>query len=297
MPGQAKTCSMTNVPPTSVPTWRARTVTTGSIAFFRAWRTTTVRSASPFARAVRMYSAPSTSSMPERRKRESGAASPTPSVKAGSAVVRQRLYGVVPEGGVARRREPAGPERDREDQHDAEPEARQGHAHEGQSRDAAVQPRARVAGGQDAGRKGDRECDEERRQHELQGGGQEPANERERRLLADPGLAEVAAEQVADPQSVLDPQRAVEPEVRPERGQRRRRRLAPELDRGRIARDEPHQREDDDRDHEQDRDELDQTRGEVAPHGSRTGARGPGSPRPAEVSPARCPGGWAVRAR
>ncbi len=103
------------------------------------------------------------------------------------------------------------------------------------------------------------------------------------RLPADPGLAEVSAEQIADPQPVLDQHRPVESQVRAQGGQRRGRRLASELDRGRIAGDHPHQHEDDDRDHEQDGDELDQALGEVALHeGGRQGA-GAWLPRPARV--------------
>lgn len=53
-PGHAKTVSVSTAPPSRYPAWTPMTVTIGTSAFLSAWRTTTRRSTSPFARAVRM---------------------------------------------------------------------------------------------------------------------------------------------------------------------------------------------------------------------------------------------------
>ena len=53
MPGHAKTVSVTTAPPSSVPTWRPRTVTMGIIAFLSACRKMTSRAGRPFDHAVR----------------------------------------------------------------------------------------------------------------------------------------------------------------------------------------------------------------------------------------------------
>ena len=82
-------------------------------------------------------------------------------------------------------------------------------------------------------------------------------------------------------------QRPVESQVRRSAASACGRRLAAELDRGRIAGDQPDQREDDDRDHEQDGDELDQALGEVALHEAWEAGRwesGPHAPQVAQPS-------------
>jgi hypothetical protein len=53
-PGSAKTLSVTTAPPMSSAKPIPMMVTTGSEAFFSAWRTSTRRGASPLANAVRM---------------------------------------------------------------------------------------------------------------------------------------------------------------------------------------------------------------------------------------------------
>ena len=53
MPGQAKTVSVSTAPASSRPTCRPITVAIGSIAFRSTWRRSTMRGATPFARAVR----------------------------------------------------------------------------------------------------------------------------------------------------------------------------------------------------------------------------------------------------
>ena len=54
MPFRLNTCSVTTSPPIRNANSRPITVTTGSIALRSAWRTTTSRSYTPLARAVRM---------------------------------------------------------------------------------------------------------------------------------------------------------------------------------------------------------------------------------------------------
>ena len=53
MPGQPNTTSTTSVPPSRYPNWTPNAVTTGISAFRSACRTSTARSRSPLARAVR----------------------------------------------------------------------------------------------------------------------------------------------------------------------------------------------------------------------------------------------------
>jgi hypothetical protein len=53
-PFRLNTCSVTTSPPSRKANSRPMTVTTGSMAFFRAWRTRISRTHSPLARAVRM---------------------------------------------------------------------------------------------------------------------------------------------------------------------------------------------------------------------------------------------------
>src|SRR5207245_2992215 len=69
-PGQAKTVSVMMAPPRSWPNWSPRTVMIGMHALRNACLTTTVRSPTPLARAVLMYSMLLTSITPDRHKRK-----------------------------------------------------------------------------------------------------------------------------------------------------------------------------------------------------------------------------------
>ncbi len=83
MPGRPNTVSVTIAPPISSAKVRPSTVTTGISALRSAWCSTTRRSDTPLARAVRMWSSPSTSSMLARVKRRISAELTTPSTIAG----------------------------------------------------------------------------------------------------------------------------------------------------------------------------------------------------------------------
>ena len=107
MPGQKKIVSVMKAPSMIAPIWIPIRVTTGIRAFFSACRVMTVRSRSPFARAVRMYSCPNTSRRLERTCRRLTARLAVASVTAGSTR-RRRLSptswvrGMYPPGGKIR---------------------------------------------------------------------------------------------------------------------------------------------------------------------------------------------------
>src|SRR5580698_2325902 len=77
-PGQLKMVSVTMAPASSAPNCSPTTVTIGTSALGSAWRQTTAVSLSPLARAVRMYSCPSSSSIAVRTMRVRIAASDAP---------------------------------------------------------------------------------------------------------------------------------------------------------------------------------------------------------------------------
>ncbi|MBT9154732.1 MAG: hypothetical protein DDT39_01411 [Firmicutes bacterium] len=84
MPGQAKTVSTIPLPPKAKPNCRPRIVMTGIMAHFRACTHITTRSLSPLARAVRIKSSLSTSSILDLMSLAERAAIPVPTVRAGS---------------------------------------------------------------------------------------------------------------------------------------------------------------------------------------------------------------------
>src|SRR5262245_9928091 len=100
-PGQATTVSVMTAPPRSCPNWSPITVITGMHAFRNACLITTIRSDTPLARAVLMYSMFSTSITPERTRRMVIGARKAPSVNAGIRKFCQVPY---PEAGRALRR-------------------------------------------------------------------------------------------------------------------------------------------------------------------------------------------------
>lgn len=83
MPGQENTCSTTTAPSTRRVNWRPATVTTAIRELRRTCLQITVRSRSPFARAVRTYGAFSSRSIDERSRRATSAAEAVPSVIVG----------------------------------------------------------------------------------------------------------------------------------------------------------------------------------------------------------------------
>ena len=83
-PGQANTVSVMTAPPRSWPNWIPRTVMTGMHALRKACLTTTVRSATPLARAVVMNSMFIISITPERTRRMVMGASAAPRQNEGS---------------------------------------------------------------------------------------------------------------------------------------------------------------------------------------------------------------------
>ena len=91
---------------------------------------------------------------------------------------------------------------------------------------------------------------------------------RRRRLVRRVGLAQVALEDVADPDEVLLPQRLVQAELAVERGHVLRRGVGPEDGVGGVAREEVDQEEGGDRHEDDDDDEQHQPLGDVTGHGA-----------------------------
>src|SRR3972149_376227 len=101
------------IPPAmSWPSWTPATVSTGIMALRSVWRKSTARSATPLARAGFTYSSRGASRLAQRRRGAGPPPRPPPRDPAG--------------------RNPAEPHREEEDQQQARPETRHGHAHLGE---------------------------------------------------------------------------------------------------------------------------------------------------------------------
>ncbi|GAA3337248.1 hypothetical protein GCM10020358_12840 [Amorphoplanes nipponensis] len=134
--------------------------------------------------------------------------------------------------------------------------------------DGRVRPAAGPDGGQDPRRDPDDGRQQQRRDTELDGDRQAVGDRRADRLAGQPRLAQVAADEAGDPVHVLLPQRLVQAEIAAQRGPLGLRRLGPE-DRGaRVTRQQAQQDEQGERDHEQDRDQVQAAAYDIGQHGA-----------------------------
>ena len=184
------------------------------------------------------------------------------------AINREVLDRILPDVGVPAGREPAEDDREDEDEDDAEEEAGNGDAADRDDHQQAVDEGVGADRGHDAGR--------DRQQH---GERQRIEGEQPRRFgalqqcLGDrhpqkQGVPEIEPEGLAEPVGELHQARLVEPEPLAQRLLLLERRVAPEHDRGRIAREHAHQEEDDDADDEQHRYQEQQPADDEGSHGS-----------------------------
>ena len=163
-------------------------------------------------------------------------------------------------------REPAEPDREHQDQQQAEPvyghrlAQQHGHRADGVEEGVALQR------GQDSGGHGHRERETEPGGRQLQRGGERLEDQREGRELVLERQAEVAADGAPEEAHVLDPQRIVEAEQRAELPDVFLTRLERQQQPRRIA-GEVQEPEDDHRDAQQDAQALQEAPHDVAEHG------------------------------
>ena len=239
--------------------------------------------ASPLARATRMKSCPSTSSIDDRVMRTTTAESPSLSDSTGRNICWRFTHGSAHGGDVDQGRQPAEERRRADDEQDGDPEVRQGQPQDADDLDQ--RPDADAA--RDARRHSERDAHDgdgqDREQRELDRDRQPRGDQGRDRLAGAEGPPEVPLEHVAEPPEVLDGQRLVEAELLEHRRALRAAELAfrPRDDVDDVAGQEPDEQEDQDRDAEQGEDGPDRTPGEVAhPRAGRLGRRAaPDQPR------------------
>ena len=164
------------------------------------------------------------------------------------------LDGALGEGHEAARGQEAGPERDEQDQHDAEPEVGQGDAEEPDGERRAIGGAAPpAAAAEQPERHADQRGGERGEQRQLERDGQAVEDHPADRLVLAKVEAEVAARDPAEPGEVLARERLVEVEGLAQRPDRVGGGLvAEDGDRG-VAGDEPHEPEDEHAHPEQER--------------------------------------------
>ena len=167
---------------------------------------------------------------------------------------------------VALDRQPAELDGEDVDQAIADDEARHREAHHREGHDDAVEQRALAVGGHHAHRHGDADGEDQGAGGERQGGLDALGDQLGHGLLEEEALAEIALQDVADPDGELRPDRLVEAEL-----------LADVVDlvgggivagdhRRRIARREPQHEEDEHRHHREHGDDGDETTGDEVEH-------------------------------
>ena len=116
-----------------------------------------------------------------------------------------------------------------------------------------------LVGGDHADRDGDQDCDDQGRRRQGQGRLDPQQDQLRDVLLEEVGLAEIALEEVADPDAELDQQRLVQAEGLADLGDLFRRAVVTGEHRRRIAGRQPQHQEHEDRHHPEDRDGGEQT--------------------------------------
>ncbi len=180
----------------------------------------------------------------------------------------QILEGVVDERNVTTGREDASGHDvgEEKDQHDAEEEARKGHAHQGHARRQEIDDGVAFDRREDADRQGEGHRDQDRGGTQLDRRGEPFGDCLEDALPRLERTPEIALHDVREPGHVLDRKRLVEPELLADRGQHGRVGLLPSDDDGRIRRGQSGEREDDDGDEKRNGDHEQKATEDVCDH-------------------------------
>ena len=152
------------------------------------------------------------------------------------------------DGRVALHRQPSELDREQIDQQVADDEHRHREADHRQHHDGAVDPRRGLPGGEHAERDGDDNCQQERRGGQRYGRLDALRDQLVDGLMREDGDAEIASENPADPAHELHGQRIVEAELLADGVDLHLSGVVADDDRGRVARRQMQQQENEDRD-------------------------------------------------
>ncbi len=190
----------------------------------------------------------------------------------------EALGQIGPRGHVSHGGEPAEVDAEDPDQDDPLPERGHRVDEDGEAHRSVVPRRVLPYRGDDARGHRDQDPDDDAGHHQGEGGDERVEHERGDPLLVEEGVAEVPGEDAPDPDEVLGDDRAVEAELVPEARVRLLREIVAEPHQDRVARDHPHQGEDDHRHREEHGQRLPDPR-EDESHHAVSAAGGAGSER------------------
>ena len=159
---------------------------------------------------------------------------------------------------VAHDRQEVEPQREQDDEHQPQPEARQREAHQGEKASGVVDPRVPEGGGQEAGGHADGDGEHQGESHQGERRRHAPDELLGHAGLVVEGLAEVAARDLTEPFQVPHVERTVEAQLATELLDGLGRALAAHDHQRRVPRDDVDQRERRDAEGQQHRDERDQ---------------------------------------